>query len=195
MSVFLATALVAGCAPSPRVYTSNEFKLHGEIRVAVLPFDNLTDAEGAARHVHDIFTVELLKTGKFSVVDPGEVEGVLTSERIRFISELSSEQTRKIASDLNVSALIEGTVLEYGIRQVQGYNVTEVPFISLLVKMVDAGSGKILWASSYSRNGNDTEKVFGIGRITSLDRLTEVMAREVVKSLRRESLHRMEEMR
>jgi TolB-like protein len=184
--------LTANCAPDPRVYSSSGLSLPKETNIAILPFDNLTDEERASQQVYDIFLVEFLKVGNFSVVDPGEVERVLAEERIRYASELSIEQIHKIGRELKIPMIVQGAVLEYGIRQVQGFKVVDVPYISLMVKMVDTQSGKIVWASSYSRNGNDSEKVFGFGRISSLNKLTEVMAREIVESLEEAFRHRLE---
>jgi TolB-like protein len=160
--------------------------------IAILPFDNLTGAEGASRQVYDIFLVEFLHLERFTVIDPGEVERVLAQERIRFTSELSREQVEKVGRELGAYMLIQGAILEYGVRQVQGFTVVDVPYISIMIKMIDAKTGSIQWASTYSRNGNDTEKVFGAGRITSLNRLTEVMAREMVNSLKKIATHRWE---
>ncbi|OGF98008.1 MAG: hypothetical protein A2Z06_02375, partial [Candidatus Glassbacteria bacterium RBG_16_58_8] len=172
MGLVLLIGWLPGCAPHPRIYPQSGLEIRERTTVALLPFDNLTDIEGASRHMHDIFLVELLRVEGFSVVDPGEVERLLAEERIRMVSELSREQIQKIGADLGVSLLIQGSILEYGIRQVQGYTTAEVPYISVFVKMVDTTHGEIVWASSYSRNGNDTEVIFGFGRISSLNRLT-----------------------
>jgi TolB-like protein len=176
--------LIGGCAPAPRGYRSPDLVLHGDSRLAILPFDNLTGMEGASRQVYDVFLVEFLRAEAFSVIDPGEVERTLARERIRFTSELSREQVRKIGGELGASLLVQGAILEYGTRQVQGYAVVEVPYATIMIKIIDAGSGEILWASTHSRNGNDTEMLFGFGRISSLNRLTAEMAREMVDSLK-----------
>ena len=179
----LGVGIMMGCAPEPRVYTSSELTLYDQTKVAILPFDNLTGTEGASRQLYDVFLVEFLGLRRFAVVDRGEVERVLSLRRIRFTSELSREQIRQIGSELHASLLVQGTVLEYGMRQVQGFQIAEVPYITIVVKIIESLSGDILWASTYSRNGNDTEKVFGLGRITSLNRLSETMAREMIKSI------------
>ncbi len=181
--ILLCIGVLTSCAPEPRVYSSTELNLYDQTTVAILPFDNLTDAEGASRQIYDVFLVEFLALRRFAVVDRGEVERILSLRRIRFTSELTLEQVRGIGSELHASLLVQGSVLEYGMRQVQGFQVAEVPYITLALKIIDSVSGDILWASTYSRNGNDTEKVFGLGRITSLNRLSEDMAKEMVKSI------------
>ncbi len=181
--ITLLSGSIAGCAPEPRVYMNSELTLYDQTTVAILPFDNLTDVEGASRKVYDVFLVEFLGLKRFAVIDRGEVERVLSLQRIRFTSELTREQVQQIGKELHASLLVQGAVLEYGMRQIQGFQIAEVPYITIVVKIIDSVSGDILWASTYSRNGNDTEKVFGLGRITSLNRLSEVMAREMVKSI------------
>lgn len=175
--------MLGGCAPGPRIYSSAGLSLLNMASLALLPFDNLSGESGASKQVYDIFLVEFLKVGRFSVVDPGEVERILADERIRFTAELSREQITKVGNEVGATILVQGVILEYGIRQIHGFNMVEVPYLSIMVKMVDTKTGEILWASSYSRNGNDTEKVFGIGRVTSLNRLAELMAAEMVESL------------
>jgi TolB-like protein len=190
--ILLIVLLVCGCTHNPRVYSSSRLSSIDTANVALLPFDNLTEEKNASRQVYDIFLVELLKIEGFSVIDPGEVERVLADERIRYTAELSWEQISSISEKTGASALVQGVILEYGMRQVQGFRVGQVPYVSLMIKMVDTESGKIMWASTYSRNGDDTETVFGFGRITSLNRLTEVMADEIVKSLEKVFRKRME---
>ena len=181
--LLVGIAVLAACAPEPRVYTSPELAAYDQTAVAILPFDNLTATEGASRQVYDVFLVEFLGLKRFAVIDRGEVERVLSLRRIRFTSELSREEVRQIGAELRATLLVQGTVLEYGMRQVQGFQVAEVPYMTIVLKIIDSSTGGILWASTYSRNGNDTEKVFGLGRITSLNRLSEVMAREMVRSI------------
>ncbi len=183
LGILLLLSLACGCAHDPRVYSSGRLASIETASVALLPFDNLTEEKNASRQVYDIFLVELLKVSGFSVVDPGEVERVLAEERIRYTIELSRDQITSVGAQTGASVLVQGVILEYGMRQVQGFRVGSVPYVSLMIKMVDVESGRIMWASTYSRNGDDTETVFGFGRITSLNRLTEVMSAEIVKSL------------
>jgi TolB-like protein len=176
--LFILLFLIA-CSPRPSVYVENLNISKGE-RIAILPFTNLTDSPGAGDKLSNLLLVEVLKSGKLKVVEPGVVEYFLSKERIRLLDRLSPENVKKIGTELHVRYVLVGTVLEYRLIRSGKY---DVPYISLSIRMIDTGTGEIVFAASHALSGRDSETLFGIGRITSLEKLSKMVAKELASSL------------
>ncbi|MGB2990285.1 MAG: hypothetical protein WBC98_10030, partial [Candidatus Zixiibacteriota bacterium] len=82
LCLLLIVFLTCGPRP-PRVYDRSELDPSGLKRIAVLPFDNLSGEEGAGESVTEIFTMELMRTGRFDVAEPGRVKTAVKERRIR----------------------------------------------------------------------------------------------------------------
>lgn len=173
---------LVGCSHTPRIYLTPQPNVSGDRTVAVLPFENLSGEEGAGEKVQKIFLVELLKLRKFSVFEPGEVAQALKELRIRATDKLSQEQASQLKEKLGVDWICLGSVLEFA-GQRQG--TAEVPVVSLTARILDAASGKIIWAAFESRQGDDAEFLFGVGKINSASELAKKIAEKMVVTLNR----------
>lgn len=172
------------CGPAPRTYLNDDIAALKGYRVALLPLDNLSDVDGASTKVDEIVLVELLHLGLFDVVDPGEVEKVLMELRIRRTYELTREEITALSEKLDIRALLTGSVLEYGSRESRSAGGTSVPTVSVVLRMIEAASGRILWAASHSRTGDDAEKVFGVGRVRNQSKLSKTLIKDMLESMR-----------
>ena len=83
-TVFCLLLLVfLSCAHPPRIYLRPQTDLSDFKKIAVLPFDNLSGEEGAGEKMTEIFIIELLRNGKFSVAEPGRVKKAVVENRLR----------------------------------------------------------------------------------------------------------------
>ena len=180
-AICLATLVLTGCGPkAAKPYTHPDLRRAEEVSVALLPFDNLTEDQGAAKTLESLTLVEFLKRAeaRVRVVDPGEVNSVLLDLRIRVATSIPRETILALGERLGVDYLIGGVVHEYTMQRSTGGG-GEVPVVSLSLRIVDALDGEIVWALSSSRRGNDKESIFGIGRVDSLEQL----AQQTVESM------------
>ena len=146
------------------------------LRMALLPFDNLTEDQGAAKTVENLVLVEFLKQSAASVVNPGEVNAVLLEQRLRVTTAIPSATVKVLGERLGVGYLMQGVVHEY---QMQRGTTGQYPVVSVTLRLVDVSTGEIAWALSSSRRGNDRESLFGIGRVDSLEQLAQQMVEEM----------------
>lgn len=174
-------ALMAGCkggGPSSRIFVKNGQTQR--MRIAVLPFDNVSKDPDAGRVLTNTIVTYLLSTGDFDVVEPGIVNSSLQSEGARLTEGITVETCQKLQPKLTADAYIIGMVEEYGEVRV---GADTYPAISFSARLVDARTADILWAATISKTGADSVKLFDIGRIASLGKLSKQAVASMAVSL------------
>ncbi len=184
MRASLCMLVVAGCArTSVRGYLKPGLTVSHVSSIAVLPFDNISGHPDADKKIVNLLLTELVRTGLFQMAEMGEVEKSLRSLRIRTTAEIDSSKLQELREQLNVQAIIIGSVDEYDLLQEGGRSI---PVVAVSARMLDARTGDILWAVSHTHDGDDWETVFGFGRIVSISQLAQIVVSEMVESLVRE---------
>ncbi len=153
-AVLLALMLVSGCggkAPESAMYTREGLDLNYIDRIAVLPFENLTDNQYAARRVRDIALTEIMASGKFEVVDKGIVDSVLQEMTLSKAESLDAPLLKILGKRLRVKALLTGTI--NNIQGGSGRGAMRYPEISLTLHLIDTETAQVLWRSTAYRNG------------------------------------------
>jgi TolB-like protein len=172
--------LCAGCGSSPAYYRGDVTSIAPGTAVAVLPLVNLSKDVDAPDIVMNAVIVELLATQRFHVVDPGQVEQAVQNERIRFSDRLSPETLHALAAALGVNYVFVGSVNEYQLVHESG---ADVPTVSFALRMIACDTGNIVWAATHAKRGDDSETMFTLGRIDTLEELTTVAAHEMTQTL------------
>jgi TolB-like protein len=173
-------AVCAGCGSHPSYYKGEVAALPDSTPVAVLPLVNFTPDVNAPDIVANAVMVELLGTGRFRVVDPGRVEQAIQNERIRFSDRLPPETLHALSTALGVKYVFVGTVSDFGFVRETG---VDIPIVSFALRMVNCDTGAITWAATHSKRGDDSEKVFTLGRIDTLEELTTAAAHEMTLTM------------
>jgi hypothetical protein len=173
--------LLAGCSahvppPPPPVGLASTLP-----RVALLPLENLSARPDASEHLSRAVVGVLGETGMCQPVAPGDVEAAFTEFRIRDISGVTRDAMRQLGHRLDADWLMAGTILEYGsVRSPEG----EVPSVGLTLRLYEAGTGRTAWTAMRVHTGEDRETLFGMGRVRSLDQLSEIVVRELLRGFR-----------
>jgi hypothetical protein len=175
--------LAAGCKSSGP--GSQVFVRRGDgrcLRVAVLPFISPANAPGAGDTVTATVVTYLLSTGVVEVVEPGLVDRAMRNARFapQASGGLDLETLALLQQQLQVDAYLVGAVEEFGEVRV-GPDI--YPSVSLSARLIRAADATIVWAASISRTGADTVKVFDIGRVSSISKLTMAAVAEMAQSL------------
>ncbi len=174
------TMLLAGCAASvpapPPVGLSSTLP-----RLALLPLENLTARTEATDRVSRVLNGVLGETRACQPVPPGDVEQVFTELRFRDANGVTRDRVAEVAARLDARWLMAGTILEYGnLKTPEG----DVPSVGLTLRLIDGRDGRTAWSAMRVRTGEDHEKIFGFGRVRSLDQLTERLVREILAGFR-----------
>jgi hypothetical protein len=178
--VFLLCGLLAvapACSPSPQAFRGEP--LQGSLRIAVIPFSNYTGERDAADHVLPLVAVELARVRGVSLVEPGKVEAVLDEEPWLLFDRIPPDLVDRFGEEMEADALLVGSILAYGLRD---GGAGRIPEVSLACRLLEVPGGRILWSAVHSRDGEDGESVFGLGREESLSSLARETVRETMET-------------
>jgi hypothetical protein len=176
--------LAAGCrdaGPSSQVYYRNASGQR--LRIAVIPFLSPANAPDAGPVVTSTVITYLLSTGAVDVVEPGTVDRAMRTARFvpTATGGMDPQMTAALQQDLGVDAYLMGQVEEYGDVRM---GPDTYPSVSFSARLIRASDNTIVWAASISKTGADRVKVFDIGRISSVGKLTKLAVEEMAMSLR-----------
>jgi TolB-like protein len=150
-------------------------------RIAVFPFENLSEIPEASGRVTNMLVSQLNSAHIVNLVEPGEVQDFILRSRIRYASQLDLDSIRQASRQLNADGIIFGSVNEYTIITT---DLGPLPAVSASLRLINADSGDIVWSQSYSLQGDFKETFFGIGRVNSLAMLSEIIVQNMVDDLR-----------
>lgn len=112
--------------------------------VAVMPFQAETELIGRA--TSDLFVTELLRAGRYDLVERGQLSRVLNEAEVA-LSGISESDAVALGSMLGADGVIIGTVDEYGTIAQRGRNY---PVVGLSVRLIDCESGRVMWSASFA---------------------------------------------
>ncbi|MBI5875012.1 MAG: hypothetical protein HZB81_04075 [Deltaproteobacteria bacterium] len=164
---FLLLFVVAGCGTSTIRYVNPTANFSYIKKVAVLPFNNLSDDRYAGERIRNTLTVDLMSRGVFEVVEQGEVTKVLGVifreagvEEGRAVT-VDKETLKLIGEKLSIQAVILGSVDEYSGGGYGGGNV-----VSVAMRMLDTNSGIVLWQAKTTETSKSIlRKLIGIEEV------------------------------
>jgi TolB-like protein len=179
--MLLILFIIAGCRSNIPVYhISEDIDFSFYKRVAVLPFDNLTNDKYADEIVRQVVVSELLASGLVDVVFPGEVKSAIAEMGIKSVSTLTANQIKALCNSLKAEAVIVGAVEEYG--EVKMGNIS-APQVTISLMMADASTGSIVWSITKTRGGASfMARHFG-ARHETISETVLMVVREAIRTL------------
>jgi TolB-like protein len=163
------------------VYRSPLLDSAGSWRVAVLPFENVSERKGAGRILTDIFTTALFRHGRFQVVDPGEaVETLIAVGKLPY-GGIDFKTLADLGKRTGIDAFFVGTL--YGYNEGLKSRAATEPEVELDARMLHAESGRILWLASHQRGGDEYQIALDFGTIRSMVPLALTVVREMLDTL------------
>jgi len=176
----LLALLVTGGTPAVRRSVGGTVP-RGVPRAALMPFENLAGREEESQTFTKIFFAELVASGSLEMVDPTSVDAAMESLGVRGSGSMTLGEVRAMADTLHAPYLLLGSVLESAtIQTPEGPE----PSVGAALRLVEAASGRVMWAGVHFRSGQDNESVFGWGRVNSPERLISELAYDMLKDFR-----------
>ena len=148
---------LCGCASNPEDQYFRECKTQGNVyvapgreavhKVAVLPFKAPTELIGTS--VSDLFVTEMLRAGRYELVERGQMANVLSEAELA-LAGLSAAKAAEVGQMLGADGVIIGTVDEYG-TVAKGGKVC--PSVGISTRLIECKTGKIVWSVDLAERG------------------------------------------
>jgi hypothetical protein len=178
--VWASVILLTACATTSDTYIDSNMDFGAIKTVAVMPFASLTRDAVIAERVRDVFINKLLSTGAVYVLPTGEVARGVARAETQNPTAPSGEEAVKLGGIIKVQAVITGVVREYG--EVRS-GTTSANIISLSLQMIEAQTGKIVWAASSTKGGISLwDRLFGGGG-QPMNLITEKAVNDLINKL------------
>ncbi|HEV7509794.1 MAG TPA: CsgG/HfaB family protein [Thermoanaerobaculia bacterium] len=162
-------------------------------RIAVLEFKNKADNQwwyhGGAAAAQDVFVTELVKSGKFTVVDREQLEAMMQEKHLTQSGDIDKGTAMKLGKILGLNYLLTGAVTEYGNTDVSGggggVSAGKRKFVAALnARLINASTGEVLWADEASQEETSVRvSVFGIGGGVDDNRMFDKVMKPCIQKL------------
>jgi TolB-like protein len=146
-----AAILAAGCSSmGPTTFLHPEFNFQFIERVAVIPFENISQDQGAGQRTTRFFVSELLAAQAFDVVEPGEVIRALEKQGKVRAAELTEAEAIEVGKELGVQAIFLGSI---GESTTLRSGSASLPVVTLVARLVETEKGTTVWSNTHTEGG------------------------------------------
>ena len=162
-------------------------------RIAVLEFKNKADNQwwyhGGATAAQDVFVTELVKSGKFRVVEREQLEALMKEKGLTLSGDVDPKTAIRVGKLLGVNYLLTGAVTEYGNTHVEGGGggvfAGKKKFVAALnARLIDTSTGEIAWADEANQEETSVKvSVFGYGGGVDDERMFDKVMKPCIQKL------------
>ncbi len=169
-------------------------------KLAVIEFKNKADNQwwyhGGAEAAQDVFITELVKSGKFTVIDREQLEEIMQARNLTLSGELDKKMAVRVGKALGVRYLLTGAVTEYGVNETgseKGSGIGNLPgtsagkrkFVAALTsRLIDTSTGEVVWADQARAEESSVKvSVGGFGGGVDDERMFDKVMKPVIVSL------------
>jgi curli biogenesis system outer membrane secretion channel CsgG len=145
-------------------------------RIAVLEFKNKADNQwwyhGGAEAAQDVFVTELVKSGRFRVVEREQLSALMSEKNLALDGDVDPATAVRAGKLLGVKYFLTGAVTEYGSQETGAHGAYHVGFsagkktftAAMNARIIDTESGEIVWADeARGEDANFKMSIAGFG--------------------------------
>ncbi len=180
--VIVSAMAITSCAGHhPYINAEADFGFYK--RVGVMPFSNFSNDNNATGKVTSSFVTELLLTNTVDIANMGDFEkttrAILKDAKADLLEGLTSEEAIAIGREGKVEGIFVGAVKDYGmVRSGQ----EEFPLVSIIVRLFDCQTGKIVWTYDITMKGGPKFPIFSFGETHTMGEMTAKVCRKVAQA-------------
>jgi curli biogenesis system outer membrane secretion channel CsgG len=192
-SLALCGALLLAILAAPGLTRAAGKGASAKPRIAVLEFKNKADNQwwyhGGAEAAQDVFVTELVKSGKFRVVEREQLEALMKEKGLTLSGDVDPSTAVRVGKLLGVNYLLTGAVTEYGNTSVGGGGggvfAGKKKFVAALnARIIDTSTGEIAWADEASQEETSVKvSVFGYGGGVDDERMFDKVMKPCIQKL------------
>lgn len=174
-------SVTVGCSGFKGSSSFNPFKRSGGSgtlkKIAVLPFDNISERKDAGRLVADAYITELFNSGRFRVEEPGNIMQFYRQERLQYLGEIDLHELEVLGRRLRLDGVIVGTVVAFDDGR------RGPPLVEISARLLEPSSGSTVWAMEKKRRGDEYRIIFDFGEVVTATTLARRVAKEMLETL------------
>ena len=192
-SLVISGALLLAIVAAPGLTRAAAKGASAKPRIAVLEFKNKADNQwwyhGGATAAQDVFVTELVKSGKFRVVEREQLEALMKEKGLALSGDVDPSTAVRIGKLLGVNYLLTGAVTEYGNTHVEGGGggvfAGKKKFVAALnARLIDTSTGEIAWADEATKTESSVKvSVGGIGGGVDDERMFDKVMKPCIQKL------------
>jgi TolB-like protein len=168
---------LSGCAHTGEERHVSSRAGGAEIRVAVLPVDNLSDTPAPLKEMRRALIGKLQALG-VQVIDENLLEKSMAKHRFRYVGGVDETMAQAFRNEINADAVF--------ITSLELYNESTPPKFAVTARLVSTDDNpKIEWMESVGVAGDDSPGILGLGLIENPVMLREKALNSIVGSLDR----------
>ena len=162
-------------------------------RIAVMEFENKADNQywwrGGAAAIQDVFVTELVKSGKFRVIDRERLSTLLNEQNLSSSGRIDPSSLVRVGKLIGVDYFLVGAVTEYGEESKGGggfgISIKKNKFTGAAnARLIDAETGEIVWADEgRGEESNSKVRVRGVGGGVDDERMFDKVMKPIVEKL------------
>jgi curli biogenesis system outer membrane secretion channel CsgG len=192
-SLALCGALLLAVLAAPGLTRAAGKGASDKPRIAVLEFKNKADNQwwyhGGATAAQDVFVTELVKSGKFRVVEREQLEALMQEKNLSLSGDVDPKTAVRMGKLLGVNYILTGAVTEYGNTDVSGggggVSAGKRKFVAALnARLIDTSTGEVVWADEASQEESSIKvSVFGFGGGVDDNRMFDKVMKPCIQKL------------
>lgn len=168
-------------------------------RIAVLEIKNKADNQywwhGGGEAAQDVFVTELVKSGKFSVIERERMSAIMQEKGLNMSGDIDPATAMQIGKLLGADYMLAGSVTEYGqdsteasapgVRRLPGFRMGKKNFTAAIdARLFNVSTGEIVWADSARHEDSAVKvRVGGFGGGKSDRRMFDKVMRPAIQDL------------
>ena len=123
--------------------------------LAVLPFIESGRAKYGASEATNRLNEELLKSGKFAMVDRSKIDAIETELLYKFRDQIDPENTRIIGEKIGAEILILGNLMEYTEKQKSSLSgmIHYENFIKFNLRAIRSSNAEVIFSKTFEKFG------------------------------------------
>ena len=160
-----AAVALAGCAsPTDEYFLGKESAANVFVspedaqiaKVAIMPFKAPTELIGTS--VSDLFVTEMLKAGRYELVERSQMAKVLSESELA-LAGLSASKAVEVGNMMGADGVIIGTVDEYSTVANRGRTY---PVVGISIRLIECSSGRVVWSVDLARKAEDRDSTLPV---------------------------------
>lgn len=169
---------LCGCSTKvPMVKEVSPMPGDAACRVVLLPFLDESNFPQGGSLVNKVLLAELVDSGKFQVVDQGDVTKLYHQFRIYPNKMPTGDQLKMIGGRLSATLFIGGDILKMKETKKSNFIETE---LTIALQLYDGRTGRAIWSTYHHRLGKDYKTILHFGQINTITDLAQRMSQEII---------------